>query len=103
MGTSTRIEVYDPSNLEEPLARIIVPGVVAPQQLRKKLKIALVLVIDVGNKKKQKSVAIRVTDDRLRREIERYVDRLEVRLWEVESAERVAGAVRLGEVRTVED
>jgi len=96
---STRIEVYEPGS-EKPLARVTVPGEVTPAQLRKELRVAVTLVVDLGDKRRKKTFPIKISDDGLKARLEEYVDGLVVRLTIVEMEERVGGEYRLGEIRS---
>ena len=98
---ATKIEVYDPNNPEKPLARITVPGEVAREQIQKEIRIGVTLRIDLGDRVKRKSFAIKIYDERLRRELENYINSLIVRLTAITSNEESRGELRLGDIRTI--
>ena len=95
---STRIEVLDPTG-STTLARMVVPGEVTKEAIRKELHVGVSLVVDLGDKKKRKTFTIKIFDDDLKRALEAYVDSLRVLLTTIESEEHVAGEYTLGEIR----
>lgn len=99
MMRSTRIEVYDPSQ-DKPIARIVVPGELTKEQIRKELRVGITLTVDLGDKKKKKTFTLKIYDDELQRRLEEYVDNLVVRLTILESEERTGGEFTLGELKT---
>ena len=99
MGVSTRVEVYDPANPEKPIVRLSVPGEVTPRQIRKSIRIGIKLVVDLGDKKKQKTFNLPIHDEELVQRLNQYIDNLEVRLTRVESHEETISAVKMSEIR----
>jgi len=100
MSVSTRVEVYDPANPDKPIARVIVPGELTKEQLRKELKVAVTLNIDLGEKKKKKTFPVKIFDEQLKKRLAEYVDNLIVKLIIVESEERTGGEFMLSEIKT---
>lgn len=97
---STRIEVID-ANRDVSLARIVVPGEVVPEQIRKDLRVNVVLIVDAGEKTKKKTVNIKIYDDDLMKRLEEYVDNLvKVRLVAVSTTEEVRGELSLSDIKT---
>lgn len=99
MGISTKIEVYDP-NMEKPVTRIIVPGDITKEQLKKEIRVGVTLVIDLGDKKKKKTFTIKIFDDELKTRLEDYIDSLIVKLSVLETEERIGGELTLGDIKT---
>lgn len=99
MPTSTRIEVYDP-NMDKPVTRIIVPGDITKDQLKKEIKVGVTLIIDLGDKKKKKTFTIKIFDEELKQRLEEYIDSLIVKLSLLETEERVGGELTLGDIKT---
>lgn len=99
MGVSTRIEVYDPTNPDRAVAHITVPGEISPKQIRKSVKIGIKLVVDLGDKKKQKTFNLPIQDDELVKLLNQYIDNLEVRLTRVESHEETISTLKMSEIR----
>jgi len=99
---ATRIEVFEPG-AEKALMHMTVPGEVVIDQVRKSLKVAIELIIDVGDKKKKKSATVKIRDESLLRAIEEYVDSLVLKLTAVRTQEEIIGEAELGEVKTLEE
>jgi len=99
-GVLTRIEVVDPQNPEKPLARITVPGTLVPEQIKKDIRIGITLKIDLGDKKKSKTATIKIYDDELKKKLEEYINNIELRLYEIESEEKIAGEYKLSEIKS---
>lgn len=101
MGIATQIEILDPRASEEkPLARITVSGTVTPEQIKKELRIGLVIKVDTGEKKKRKTFTVKLADEELKKKLEEYVNSLKIRLVEIESEERVVGELKLSDIRS---
>jgi len=97
---STKIEVYEPE-ADKPLARLIVPGDITRNQLRKEIRVGVTLVVDLGDKKKRKTFTVKVYDEELRRRLEEYVNSLVVRLSTIEAEERAGEEITLGDVKAI--
>ena len=97
---ASRIEVIDPKIPEKPLARIVVPGDVIKEQIKKELRIGLTIKIDLGDKVKKKTVTVKVYDDELRKKIEEYVNSIVLRIVSITSEEQIRGEITLSEVRS---
>ena len=99
MPTSTKIEVYDP-NMDKPVTRIIVPGDITKDQLKKEIKVGVTLIIDLGDKKKKKTFTIKIFDEALKQQLEDYINSLIVKLSVLETEERVGGEITLADIKT---
>jgi len=96
----TKVEVVDPNNPEKPLVTLSVPGEVTTRQIRKKTRVAVSLIIDLGDKRKQKTFTVPILDEELAEKINKYIDDLVVTLTIVEVNERAGEEVRLADIRS---
>lgn len=96
----SRIEVYDLNEPDKPIAKIVVPGDVVKDQIRKDVKVGVTLKINVGDKTKKKTFNIRVYDENLRKMLEDYVNSLVVRVVSITSEESVAGEYKLADIKS---
>lgn len=99
MNTNTRIEVFDP-NMDKSVTRIIVPGDVTKEQLKKEIKVGVTLIIDLGDKKKKDTFTIKIFDEKLKQELENYINSLSVKLSLLETEERTGGELSLADIKT---
>jgi len=94
----TKIEVIDPQIPEKPLGKIVVPGTLVPEQIRKELRIGLTLKIDLGEKTKKKTFTIKVYDEELKKAILKYIENITLKLIEIENEERVLGELKVADI-----
>jgi len=99
MPTSTKIEVTDP-NSDKPAVRIIVPGEITKEQLKKEVKVGVTLSIDLGDKRKKKTFTIKIFDEALKKQLEDYINSLIVTLSVLETNERIGEEISLGDIKT---
>lgn len=100
MKTSTRVEVIDPNIPDKPLARLIVPGEVVPEQVKKEIRIGVTLKIDLGDKVKKKTVTVKIQDDDLKKKLEEYVDSILLRMVSLRTEEDIRGEISLKFVKS---
>jgi len=100
MGILSRLEVVDPQIPDKPLAKISVPGTVTPEQLRKEIRIGLTIKIDLGDKTRKKTVTIKIFDEELKKKLEEYINNIQIRIYEIESEERIAGELKMAEIKS---
>ncbi|MEM4430118.1 MAG: hypothetical protein QXM08_03075 [Thermofilaceae archaeon] len=96
--TLSRIEVVDPRNPEKPVASFTVPGEVEKEQVRKSLRIGIVLKVSTGGRTRRKTFTVKVLDEDLERRIKAYVDSLTVRVTTIVSEESKSKEFTLSDV-----
>ena len=95
----TRIELFD-ENIEKPLLRITVPGNITKDQLKKELRVAVTLIVDLGDKKKRTTVPIKIFDEELKSTLEKYIETFSVVLTRITTEEEVEGEFKLSDIPT---
>lgn len=102
-NASTRIDVFDPRNLAEPIASVSVPGEVTKEQISKSLRVGVTIVVALGGrKKKRKTFVLSIQDEGLKRALDEYVNNLLVKMTLVSFSERSLGELKMGEIRLEE-
>lgn len=99
MPVSTKIEVIDP-HADKPVARLIVPGDIVIEQIRKEIRIGVRLSVDLGDKKRRKTFTIKIFDENLRKALEEYINNMYIVLSTLTTEENIKGEYKLGEIKT---
>ena len=98
----TRVEIYEPDNIEKPLAVVSVPEPITEENIRKTIKVGVTIIVK-GEKKKKKTFTLPIRDEKLKKELEKYVESLKVKIIETETEEHEKKEIDLGMVKTAEE